>query len=72
LEASVEPVEGENVLRGRVKSSFFLGNVADLYIDVGGLELRSQVSPPQLLEPGRDVWVRVAPASRTASRSCEN
>jgi iron(III) transport system ATP-binding protein len=50
----------DNVLQAKVRRAYFLGNVSDLYLEVGGSELRVQLSPPRLWAAGQSVWVRIA------------
>jgi ABC-type Fe3+/spermidine/putrescine transport system ATPase subunit len=56
---STTPMSGPNVWHGSVSHTFFLGNAADVYVNVGTLQLRSQLSPPLLLANGHEVWVHV-------------
>ena len=56
------PLAGANAFEGRIESLYFLGNLSDVTIDVGGLSLRCQASPPQRLPVGQPVGVRIAPA----------
>ena len=51
---------GENVVQGTVRRAYFLGNLADVYVEVGGTELRIQLSPPRMWPAGHAVWVRIA------------
>ncbi len=50
-----------NVVQAQVSRSYFLGNLADLYVQVGAAEWRLQLSPPRLWTAGDPVWLRVAP-----------
>ncbi len=59
LSISTSALTGENVWHGTVHHTFFLGNAADVYVDVGKVQLRSLLSPPRILEDGREVWVQV-------------
>ncbi|MCP8938751.1 ABC transporter ATP-binding protein [Alsobacter sp. SYSU M60028] len=63
IQTSLNPLAGPNGFPARVKSSFFLGNVADLTLETHGIELRGQLSPPQLWESGREIFARVDPAA---------
>jgi iron(III) transport system ATP-binding protein len=63
IETSETPLSGDNVVEARVKSSFFLGNLADVHIDVQGIDLRAQAAPRQLWERDRPLFARLAPAS---------
>ena len=59
LAVSTSPLTGVNVWQGTVHHTFFLGNAADVYVDIGKVQLRSLLSPPRILEDGRQVWVQV-------------
>ena len=56
---STTPLDGPNVWQGSVSHTFFLGNAADVYVNIGTLKLRSQLSPPLLLADGQPVWVQI-------------
>jgi ABC-type Fe3+/spermidine/putrescine transport system ATPase subunit len=58
---SAQPLAGSNVVEAQVGRSYFLGNLADLYVKVGASEWRLQLSPPRLWPRGERVWLRVAP-----------
>ncbi|MSQ57221.1 MAG: ABC transporter ATP-binding protein [Limnohabitans sp.] len=58
---STSPLQGANVWQGQVSHTFFLGNVADVYVNIGGLQVRSQLSPPQHLDNGQTVWIHIPP-----------
>ena len=58
---STSPLTGANVWQGKVHHTFFLGNAADVYVDIGKLQLRSLLSPPRILEDGREVWLQAPP-----------
>jgi iron(III) transport system ATP-binding protein len=62
VELAAGPLAGANAFEGRIESLYFLGNLSDVTIDVGGLSLRCQASPPQRLPVGQPVGVRIAPA----------
>jgi iron(III) transport system ATP-binding protein/putative spermidine/putrescine transport system ATP-binding protein len=61
VEISVSPIDGPNTFQGKVDSLYFLGNLADVTIDVGGVAVRCQTSPPKLMAQGHPVWLRIAP-----------
>jgi len=42
-------------MQGKVSHTFFLGNAADVYVDLGNIKLRAQLSPPLLLVDGAPV-----------------
>jgi ABC-type Fe3+/spermidine/putrescine transport system ATPase subunit len=58
---SAVPLQGQNVWQGQVSHTFFLGNVADVYVNVGDIKIRSQLSPPKYLDNGQTVWVHIPP-----------
>lgn len=62
VELSTNNPGGEHVFRGKVETSYFLGNIADLYFSVLGQQMRGQLSPPNRWESGQDIWVRIDPA----------
>ncbi|MQA04830.1 MAG: ATP-binding cassette domain-containing protein [Streptosporangiales bacterium] len=55
------PEASGNTVRGVVDDIVYLGNLADLYVRVGEMTLRSQAVPDELdgWAPGMDVWVTV-------------
>jgi ABC-type Fe3+/spermidine/putrescine transport system ATPase subunit len=59
VHVSTTPLTDKNVWKGTVGHTFFLGNAADVYVDIGTQKLRSQLSPPLLLPDGQEVWVHV-------------
>jgi iron(III) transport system ATP-binding protein len=61
VELAPGTLTGPNTFEGRVASLYFLGNLADVTIDVGGISLRCQASPPRQLPTGHPVGVRIAP-----------
>jgi ABC-type Fe3+/spermidine/putrescine transport system ATPase subunit len=50
-----------NRMDGTVRGNVFLGNVSDLVLSVGGLEIRSQMSPPVPWETGITVSIGIPP-----------
>jgi len=54
-------VPGVNTFEGRATSVVFLGNLSDVTVEVAGVSLRSQASPPRRLPAGQPVAVRIAP-----------
>jgi ABC-type Fe3+/spermidine/putrescine transport system ATPase subunit len=58
---SAVPIQGQNVWQGQVSHTFFLGNVADVYVNVGDIKIRSQLSPPKYLDNGQTVWIHIPP-----------
>ena len=62
---STTPLTGANTWQGSVSHTFFLGNAADVYVDIGAtqlhapVQLRAQLSPPLLLADGHPVWVQI-------------
>ncbi len=61
LRVSPQPIEGSNVFPAKIQSTYFLGNIADVYVAAGPLQLRGQLSPPEMWAEGKDVWVQVPP-----------
>jgi ABC-type Fe3+/spermidine/putrescine transport system ATPase subunit len=59
---SAQPLSGDNSFAATVKDVAFLGNLAELHIQLGTLVLRVQQSPPGKLRPGQAVWGRIDPA----------
>jgi ABC-type Fe3+/spermidine/putrescine transport system ATPase subunit len=53
--------EGINAFPAKVRNSVFFGNFSEYEIDLGGIQLRSQMSPPIALENGCQVWASIAP-----------
>ena len=58
---STAPLTETNAFAARVAGCYFLGNIADVFVQAGELQLRSQLSPPQMLPEGTEVWVRLPP-----------
>lgn len=63
IELRAEAISGDNAFAAILRSSYFLGNIADIVVEVSGVRLRGQLSPPQLWEEGRRVFVRIAPSA---------
>jgi ABC-type Fe3+/spermidine/putrescine transport system ATPase subunit len=61
LRVSADRFDGPNGFPAKVQSTFFLGNIADVYVQAGPLTLRGQLSPPELWPEGKDVWVQIPP-----------
>ncbi|MEP7205653.1 MAG: ABC transporter ATP-binding protein [Casimicrobiaceae bacterium] len=61
LRVSPHPIEGRNVFPAKIQNTYFLGNIADVYVLAGSLQLRGQLSPPELWAEGKDVWVQMPP-----------
>jgi iron(III) transport system ATP-binding protein len=61
LRVSADRQPGPNGFAAKVQSTFFLGNIADVYVQAGPLTLRGQLSPPELWPEGKDVWVQIPP-----------
>jgi len=59
LQVSATPMAGPNVFRAKIHSTFFLGNIADIYVAAGPLVLRGQLSPPEVWPEGKEVYVQV-------------
>jgi ABC-type Fe3+/spermidine/putrescine transport system ATPase subunit len=59
LHVSADKLDGSNVFPAKIQSTFFLGNLADVYVSVGPLTMRGQLSPPEFWQVGKDVWVRI-------------
>jgi len=57
---SDSPIGSDNVVQATVRHAYFVGNLSDLYLEVGGCELRVQLSPPRMWPLGQSVWVRIA------------
>lgn len=60
---STTPLEGINVWKGIIKKTFFLGNLTDVYFEIGSIELRAQISPPKQLFVGQTIWTHIQPNS---------
>lgn len=58
---SGQPIEGANVFRAEVTEHYYLGNLSDLTVRVGGVEVRAQLSPPKDHPVGSQVWVQLPP-----------
>jgi ABC-type Fe3+/spermidine/putrescine transport system ATPase subunit len=56
-----DPIDGPNVFKAQVILTAFLGNFSDVYLKMGDLTLRAQLSPPQILPLGTDAWVCLPP-----------
>ena len=61
LVISPQPLHGPNSFEAEIAASYFLGNIADVYVTAGPLSLRGQLSPPQPWEAGKRVWVQAPP-----------
>lgn len=61
LQLSNVALSGENVFQGKVETTYFLGNIGDIYLRVGSHQIRGQLSPPTHWERGSDVWLRIDP-----------
>ncbi len=61
IEVSDQPISGVNVVESTVARSYFLGNLADLYVNVDNAQWRLQLSPPRLWPEGQKMWLRVRP-----------
>ena len=59
LRVSTTALAGTNVFQGKVSHTFFLGNAADVYVDLGNIKLRAQLSPPMLFVEGAPVWLQL-------------
>lgn len=58
LRVLAERIEGPNAFPAKIHGTFFLGNIADVYVSAGPLLLRGQLSPPELWPEGKAVWVQ--------------
>jgi ABC-type Fe3+/spermidine/putrescine transport system ATPase subunit len=58
LRVSADRIEGPNAFPAKISNTYFLGNIADVYVSTGPLLLRGQLSPPELWPEGKDVWVQ--------------
>lgn len=56
-----DSIDRPNAFRAKVAQVVFLGNLADIYVEIGDLRLRGQFSPPQIWPTGMDVWVHLPP-----------
>ncbi len=65
---STTAISGTNVFPAKIVANYFLGNIGDVFLKVGNLNLRSQLSPPKPLQDGQDVWVEMPPSSITLIR----
>lgn len=63
IQLSAESSSDINTFGASVEKIYFLGNIADVYLRVGQLQLRGQVSPPQAWEEGRKLQIRLPPES---------
>ena len=63
LRVSKEKPVGPNVFQAKVASSYFLGNITDIFLTVGAMQLRGQLSPPRHWPEGESVWVQIPPES---------
>ncbi|BBK44376.1 ABC transporter ATP-binding protein [Allostella vacuolata] len=61
LRVSIDRPEGPNAWQARLDLSYFLGNIADVYLSVGDVQLRGQLSPPETWAPGKSLWVQMPP-----------
>lgn len=52
---------GPNTFSASVEKVYFLGNIADVYLRVGHLQIRVQVSPPEAWEEGRKLRFMIPP-----------
>ncbi|WP_249730260.1 MULTISPECIES: ABC transporter ATP-binding protein [unclassified Chelatococcus] len=64
IRISTLPIQGPNVLQGVVSNVYFLGNIAEVFVQIGTYQVRSQISPPEIFENGQTMWVQLEP-SRT-------
>ena len=55
------PPDGVNSFAAKVVSCIYLGNMSDLILDVGGMQVRCQSSPPMMYPVGHEVTVQFAP-----------
>jgi ABC-type Fe3+/spermidine/putrescine transport system ATPase subunit len=53
--------DGPNVFQATLAENYFLGNIADVFVQLGPLRLRSQISPPRALPIGEKTAIRIAP-----------
>ncbi|MCB1475151.1 MAG: ABC transporter ATP-binding protein [Rhodobiaceae bacterium] len=61
IEISKAPLKGPNTFKATVESVFFLGNIGDIYLRVGDMQVRGQLSPPVDWKLGEEAWVRIPP-----------
>ena len=61
LRLSATPLQGTNAFTAEVGALYNLGNLADIYLRRGEIELRGQLSPPRKWTAGSQVWVQVDP-----------
>jgi iron(III) transport system ATP-binding protein/putative spermidine/putrescine transport system ATP-binding protein len=61
VQLSAEAGTRENTYPAKVTESIFLGNLADTYVDAGGLKLRAQPSPARLWPREHAVHVHIPP-----------
>jgi iron(III) transport system ATP-binding protein len=62
IEIAVEPKTGENVWRGQVVTSLFLGTHVEYVIDSGGVLLRAWNLSSQQIDDGLDVFLQINPS----------
>jgi iron(III) transport system ATP-binding protein/putative spermidine/putrescine transport system ATP-binding protein len=60
LDITRERPPGDNVFPATVDTTFFLGNIGDIYVRSAGQRLRGQLSPAADWQEGAAVWIRVA------------
>ncbi len=56
-----KPSDAANTYAGRVTDFFHLGNLSETYVELNGLQIRVQSSPPVLHLEGQEIWVQMAP-----------
>jgi ABC-type Fe3+/spermidine/putrescine transport system ATPase subunit len=66
IEVRAEAMDGDNMFPAKLRKAYFLGNIADIVVEVFGAELRGQLSPAQIWEADRPVFVRIAPSAIVA------
>ena len=61
LAISAKPFDGANAFSAEIDEVIFLGNSADVYVRLGELRLRAQVSPARDWPAGTKVWIKILP-----------
>ena len=58
---SAKPIDGANAFSAEIDEVIFLGNSADVYVRLGEIRLRAQVSPARDWPAGTKVWIKILP-----------
>jgi len=63
VQVSETPLCGPNTFSAHIIASYFLGNITDVFLRVGDLQLRSQLNSHLSFPEGQMVWTQVSPNS---------